>query len=265
MYILLYIAILLVNSLFMMLTTLLPVLIYNMTKSTTYVGEILTTFMISLVIIRVFCMRYDIKTRYLFLFGSVTFTIGFLLIYAINNNIWIYYLGAIFFGASIAVLSPTLLTILTNSTSDNTKNISVYNSLIAISSAISPIAAELLLKRSLSFITTCWLIGVVILLSISIYMFLIMRMNYEVTINDISEKKLVCKNKIFVLRTYKNILIILFLTSISYGAIISYLPVYYTTVKNSIGVFYLFFWGCYVLAQGISNRVANKLKKDTIT
>lgn len=262
--ILLYISVLLVNGLFMMLTTLLPILIYNLTGSSLYVGQVLTTFMVSLVINRIVCMIYKFETRKLLLFGSITFFIGFTLIYIVDSELWIYFLGAIFFGASIAILSPALLTILTNNSESNTKNISVYNSLVAISSAFSPGIAEMLMNKSLSLITLFWIVGSLILVGISLYSFKTIKSITDEKANKIENKDGLSKSSAVVLKTYKKTFIVLFLTSISYGAIISYLPVYYAQIGISIGVFYLLFWGSYVLAQGLGAKIIQRISNSII-
>lgn len=43
--------------------------------------------------------------------------------------------------------------------------------------------------------------------------------------------------------------VILLFSSISYGSIVAYLPVYFETLNRSIGIYYLFFWAGYILMQ----------------
>lgn len=43
--------------------------------------------------------------------------------------------------------------------------------------------------------------------------------------------------------------VILLFSSISYGSIVAYLPVYFETLSLSIGIYYLFFWAGYILIQ----------------
>ncbi|WP_149023463.1 hypothetical protein [Listeria grayi] len=48
---------LIINFIFMMLTTLLPILVFNITRSTTDVGGVLTVFMISLLLVRIISLK----------------------------------------------------------------------------------------------------------------------------------------------------------------------------------------------------------------
>lgn len=253
--ILLYISVLLVNGIFMMLTTLLPLIIYNITSSSIYVGQILTTFMVSLLVIRVIFMKRKIN-KFTLVVACLCFFSGFLIIYLYADVFSVYFIGAILFGFSIAILPPFLLTVLTNTSKNSSKSIGIYNTMIALSSAFSPFIAEMLYKKSLSLISVLWVFGSFILIIISILICKRMSLSAFVTIED-EEKN---KSGFSLLKKCKDIFIILFLSSISYGAIISYLPVYYENIGLSIGLYYLFFWGFYVIAQGFGNVILEKIK-----
>lgn len=261
--ILLYISVLLVNGLFMMLTTLLPILIFNLTGSSLYVGQVLSTFMVSLMMVRIFCIRYETKTSNLLLYGSVAFLVGFILIFICNTILWIYYVGAIFFGGAIAILSPVLLTILTTHSKHKTKSIRMYNSLVAVSSAISPGIAEALRSKGLVLLTAVWVMGALILVFIASYVFKAMK-NMQSNRIKRGSKENVKASGISVLKAYKKVFLVLFFASISYGAIISYLPVYYETIHSSIGLFYLLFWSLYVLAQAVGEKIVQQRGKSKI-
>ncbi len=238
---LLYFSTLQVNGLFMMLTTLLPILIFDTTGSFSSIGQVLTTFMISLLIIRILCMKYMMRTTLLLLLGSIEFLVAFIILFLFHGISSIYFLGAILFGMAIAVLSPSIMTIMTNTSEGKEKKIGIYNALVAVSSAFSPIIGEKLFNLSISIICMFWIINAAVLVCISVYLY---KKDESIEKNDIIKKF----NFSIFLR-FKNLFLILFLASISYGAIISYLPVYFDSLKLSIGIFYLFFWGFYVFAQ----------------
>ena len=70
--------------------------------------------------------------------------------------------------------------------------------------------------------------------------------NYESTTNykAVYNLKKVVSNTMFQIS-----FIILLFSSISYGSIVAYLPVYFETLSLSMGIYYLFFWAGYILMQ----------------
>ena len=64
------IVIALVNIVFMMLTTILPLLVYQISNSVKEVGIILTIFMISMLVVRIVCLKKNFKLWKLLGIGS---------------------------------------------------------------------------------------------------------------------------------------------------------------------------------------------------
>lgn len=250
----------LVNFLFMMLTTLLPILVFDITNSAISVGLVLTIFMISLLTIRIICLRIILDSKKSLLFGSILFFIGFLMVNMDKNNFMFFCLGAVFFGIAIGLVPPALLTILTNSEQFIEKTIGTYNSIVAIASIISPLIGETLFHFSLNILYFSWLIGALVMLclSIAIVKFINKKPNNTKKLSDTR------MSNVFKLGKFRTIFLVLLLTSISYGTIISYLPLLLSSKNISIGGYYLFFWGAYILAQYANAYLMKKISRNLL-
>lgn len=256
------IAAFLLNCQFMMLTTLLPILIYNISSSTTYVGQVLIVFMISLLIIRVIFLKKKTSSVNLLLFGSISFFIGFLILYFLHETLSMYYVGSVFFGISIAVLAPVLLTIMTSYSDKTSRSVGLYNSIVGVSSIISPYIGEKLYQRGINILNIVWLIGAILLLVFTIIIIYFILKNKR----EIKNETTSINYKDLFTPQYRNIFVVLLLSSISYGAIISYLPVYFGIENRciSIGIYYLIFWSFYIIAQFFRSILFKKLTEKKV-
>ncbi len=256
------IAAFLLNCQFMMLTTLLPILIYNISNSTAYVGQVLIVFMIALLAVRVIFLKKKTSSVNLLLFGSISFLVGFIILYFLHETLSMYYVGSVFFGISLAILAPVLLTIMTSYSDKSSKNVGLYNSIVGVSSIISPYIGEKLYQCGISILNIVWLIGAVLLLAFTlIIIYFIVKNNRKIK----NETTSINYKDLFTPQ-YRNIFIVLLLSSISYGAIISYLPVY-LSIENtyiSIGLYYFIFWSFYIIAQFFRSLILKKLTEKKV-
>jgi len=256
----LFLIAILVNFLFMMLTTLLPILIFQISNSVTKVGMVLTIFMISLILIRIVCMLKKVKPIRAIISGTFLFLTGFIIIKFYSTRIFWYYFGSVFFGIAIGLVPPAVLTLLTASSQVSAKNLRIYNSCVAFASALAPLTGEYIYNKFYNIIYDIWIIGALISLIASIILIKMLNNN-----EDVVQEKLILK--------YDNPLkngqhignfIILLISSISYGAIITYLPIYFDEIKFSIGLYYLIFWASYVIAQFINKYIYSTLSENTM-
>ena len=63
---------------------------------------------------------------------------------------------------------------------------------------------------------------------------------------------------------FKEIFIALLLISIPYGAIITYLPLYFSNTRYSVGMFYSLFWLSYAVASYINRKITSLFGKEKI-
>lgn len=236
---------LIVNFIFMMLTTLLPILVFNISNSATDIGTVLTLFMISLLIMRLICLKKNIKPDLAIVLGSALFLIGFVLMESFTASLSIFYIGSILFGFSIGLVPPALLTMLTNTEKSAEKNVSKYNIIIAFASATAPFIGESFMEKNSDKLFMVWIIGALIMLLLSFVSFFKYKSETILKEERYEEKG----TNIFRFKEYRRMFLLLLLSSISYGAIVTYLPVYLYSGGYSIGIYYLFFWGAYILAQ----------------
>lgn len=256
----LFLIVILINFLFMMLTTLLPILIFEITNSTMKVGTVLTIFMISMILVRIACMIKKVKPIKALISGTSIFFIGFILINIYSTQIYWYYIGSIFFGIAIGLAPPAMLTLLTTSSQDSTNNLSIYNSCIAVASALSPLVGEYIYNHFDGIIYYIWTIGAFLIFMLSIILPKTLKNNEDV----IQEKSIFIKNNFIKNRQHTSSFVILLITSISYGAIVTYLPIYFNEINFSIGLYYLIFWSAYVIAQIISKYIYRALSERII-
>lgn len=253
----LFLIVVLINFLFMMLTTLLPILIFEITNSITEVGTVLTIFMISMILVRIACMVKKVKPIKALIFGTSIFFIGFIIINIYSAQIYWYYIGSIFFGIAIGLAPPAILTLLTTSSQASTKNLSIYNSCVAFASALSPIIGEYIYNNFNRIIYYIWTIGAFFIFMLSIILIKILKNNEDV----IQEKSISKNDNLLNNRQHISNFVILLIASVSYGAIVTYLPIYFNEINFSIGLYYLIFWSAYVIAQFINKYIYRALSE----
>ncbi|GEM_PF-462669 len=260
MYLTLFLIAILVNFLFMMLTTLLPILIFQISNSVTKVGTVLTIFMISLILIRIVCMLRKVKPIRAIISGTFLFLTGFIIIKFYYTQIFWYYIGSIFFGIAIGLVPPAVLTLLTASSKVSAKNLRIYNSCVAFASALAPLTGEYIYNKFYNIIYDIWIIGALISLIASIILVKMLNNN-----EDVVQEKLILKydNPLKNGQHIGNFAILL-ISSISYGAIVTYLPIYFNEIKFSIGLYSLIFWASYVIAQFINKYIYRTLSENTM-
>ncbi|WP_413521878.1 MFS transporter [Brochothrix thermosphacta] len=185
----------------------------------------------------------SIKPIYSIVAGTFLFMIGFLLLILNKDNLIVFFIGSIIFGIIIGLVPPAILTLLTKD-DRAVANIKIYNTTIGLASAFSPIVVEKLYGILVEGIYIIWFILGVILFLLSI------KLLSNSTMKSVNLKKEVTTLKITAeLLEYTQIFIILLLSSISYGAVITYLPIYLNAINCSIGLFYFIFWSAFILAQ----------------
>ena len=246
-------SILLLNSTFSMLTVLLPLLIFQIDNSTAQVELVLMVFMVFLLITRIILLlkQYDFK-KFLII-GSLTYCLGFLIL-VFTNEIFLYYIGAGLFGFSFAILTPLLLTYLSQILKNAT---TIYNLLIAFSAAVSPLIGEKIYLQNGHSITLIWLFISALCLLLN-FLIAIKSPKIQKAGNDTHG---ITKNTIAI---FKEIFIALLLISIPYGAIITYLPLYFSNTRYSVGVFYSLFWLSYAVASYINHKITSRFGKEKI-
>ncbi len=260
MHLTLFLIVILINFLFMMLTTLLPILIFQISNSITKVGTVLTIFMISMILIRIVCMVKESKPIRALISGTSLFLIGFIIIKFYSTQIFWYYIGSIFFGIAIGLAPPAMLTLLTASSQVSAKNLSIYNSCVAFASALAPLTGEYIYNKFYKIIYDIWIIGALIALIASIILIKMLK-NNEIVVQEklIPKYDNPLKNE-----QHKSNFVILLISSISYGAIVTYLPIYFNEIKFSIGLYSLIFWASYVIAQFINKYIYRTLSENTM-
>lgn len=231
-----------VNFIFSMLTALLSLIVYNINQNTHDVDYIMCSFIVSLILTRVSLVKIKTSPRKQIILGSFIFLVGCILLTVGDSSFIIVFIGALLFGVAVGFIPPALLTILTNG--DNADmNIGIYNTIVAIASIFSPIIGEKLYGFNHFVLFIFWL-------SLSIFMTIISILirDYNVSLNnsnkDIYNLRLVLANKEF-----KKAFSVLLFSSISYGSIVTYLPIYFKEIDISIGTYYFFFWSGYILVQ----------------
>ncbi|EPT95912.1 TPA: MFS transporter [Streptococcus agalactiae] len=123
-------------------------------------------------------------------------------------------------------------------------NLGIYNSIVAISSIFSPLVGETIYKINPQSIFIGWFISSLLM---TIVAFTISPKSIQVkeSRNETNKQSISSVlNKEFLMMFF-----VLFFTSISYGSIVSYLPIYFKDIGGSIGIYYLFFWSGYIIVQ----------------
>lgn len=245
---------LIINFIFMMLTTLLPILVFNITRSTTDVGGVLTVFMISLLLVRIISLKRYMDPVLAVVAGCILFFCGFLLLFYFQKNLIVFYGGSILFGVSIGLVPPAILTLLTREASESKKNISMYNLIIAFASASAPFVGEVMYKDFTKTLFGFWICSAFAMSVLATYLLFKDKPKNKKIIQVKQEELPIFKD----LRSYGQQFLPLLFSSISYGAIVTYLPIYFDEFGYSIGIYYFLFWVAYVAVQylrSITNRL----------
>ena len=233
------------NFVFSMLTTLLPLIVFNINESTEDINVVMVTFISSLLVARLFSIWNLLKAKTEIVLGCILFTVSCLILVIESNSMEWMFVGSLLFGLSIGLVPPAILVLLSGNKDKRTFNLGVYNSIVAIASIFSPIIGENIYHKNPHLLFLWW----VIFASIMTIVALLLKKeknNYESTTNYKASYNLkkVVSNTMFQIS-----FIILLFSSISYGSIVVYLPVYFETLSLSIGIYYLFFWAGYILMQ----------------
>ena len=205
------------NFVFSMLTTLLPLIVFNINESTKDINVIMITFTGSLLVTRLFSIWNLLRVKTEIVLGCILFTVSCLILVIESNSMEWMFVGSLLFGLSIGLVPPAILVLLSGNKDKRAFNLGVYNSIVAIASIFSPIIGENIYHKNPHLLFLWW----VIFASIMTIVALMFQISF----------------------------IILLFSSISYGSIVAYLPVYFETLSLSIGIYYLFFWAGYILMQ----------------
>ncbi|SDZ26449.1 Cyanate permease [Evansella caseinilytica] len=233
------------NFLFSLLTAILPLLVYDLTKTPSTSGYVLTTFMLALIASRLLLFKFYIKELILLKFGLFFYCLGFVVLTIFSNYLLPFYVGAVFFGIGVGTVAPALLTMITNIDGNKKLMIGLHNSFMGVASAIAPLVGVFLfynIEQKLYLYFSLFFLALTILIP-SFFV------KAGISDNDDSKNSTSKFNKrIFKLDYLSNYFTFL-LTSISYGSIIAYLPILLEQINLRIDMFYFFFWSFFVLAQ----------------
>lgn len=238
-----------INFNFMMLTTILPLIVFNINHSPEDIQVILMIFMLALLVIRGILLRIQVNPYKLIVLGSVLFTVGFMLLQLFPLNMSVLSIGSVLFGMAVGVIPPAILTIFSNS-ADKDTNIKVYNAIVALASVVSPLIGEKLYYSSQSSLYILWMILSIIMLLLAVRSLISVK---GIQIED--NQRAMSSNNILKNREAINIFIILICCSVAYGAIVTYLPIHLASLSQSIGIYYMLFWGGYIIAQFIELKL----------
>ncbi|HEO7790329.1 TPA: MFS transporter, partial [Streptococcus agalactiae] len=233
----------LVNFTFSMLTTLLSLIVYDINQKSSDITFVKGAFICSLILVRALQFKNSFPPLTNICVGSALFTLGcFILTIQYHNFIWMI-LGAMLFGVAIGLVPPAILTMISDNENPDL-NLGIYNSIVAISSIFSPLVGETIYKINPQSIFIGWFISSLLM---TIVAFTISPKSIQVkeSRNETNKQSISSVlNKEFLMMFF-----VLFFTSISYGSIVSYLPIYFKDIGGSIGIYYLFFWSGYIIVQ----------------
>ncbi|CNJ30383.1 MFS transporter [Streptococcus agalactiae] len=231
----------LVNFTFSMLTTLLSLIVYDINQKSSDITFVKGAFICSLILVRALQFKNSFPPLTNICVGSALFTLGcFILTIQYHNFIWMI-LGAMLFGVAIGLVPPAILTMISDNENPDL-NLGIYNSIVAISSIFSPLVGETIYKINPQSIFIGWFISSLLM---TIVAFTISPKSIQVkeSRNETNKQSISSVlNKEFLMMFF-----VLFFTSISYGSIVSYLPIYFKDIGGSIGIYYLFFWSGYII------------------
>jgi membrane protein len=157
---------------------------------------------------------------------------------------WVF-VGSFLFGLSIGLVPPAILVLLSENKDKRTFNLGIYNSIVALASIFSPIIGENIYHKNPYLLFFCW----VIFASIMTIVALLLKKEKDNEESTTNYKAIYNFKKVVSNTKFQISFVILLFSSISYGSIVAYLPVYFETLSLSIGIYYLFFWAGYILIQ----------------
>ena len=233
------------NFVFSMLTTLLPLIVFNINESTKDINVIMITFTGSLLVTRLFSIWNLLRVKTEIVLGCILFTVSCLILVIESNSMEWMFVGSLLFGLSIGFVPPAILVLLSENKDKRTFNLGIYNSIVAIASIFSPIIGENIYYKNPYFLFFCW----VIFASIMTIVALSLKREQNNDERATNYKAIYNLKKVVLNTMFQISFVILLFSSISYGSIVAYLPVYFETLNRSIGIYYLFFWAGYILMQ----------------
>ena len=233
------------NFVFSMLTTLLPLIVFNINESTKDINIVMITFISSLLVTRLFSIWNLLKTKTEIVLGCILFTVSCLILAIESNSMEWVFVGSLLFGLSIGLVPPAILVLLSENKDKRTFNLGIYNSIVALASIFSPIIGENIYHKNPYLLFFCW----VIFASIMTIVALLLKKEKDNEESTTNYKAIYNFKKVVSNTKFQISFVILLFSSISYGSIVAYLPVYFETLSLSIGIYYLFFWAGYILIQ----------------
>lgn len=238
-----------INFIFMMLTTILSLIVFNINQSTSDINVIMAVFASSLLITRVFSMTNLLKFRAEIIFGSFSFVLGCLMLVINSGSMIFLFTGATLFGMSVGLVPPAILVALSDNKEKRDSNLAIYNAIVALASVFSPIIGESIYTINSSLLFTSWLLLALVMAILALFL----KKGISNEASSSSNTRFYNLKKVFSNKLFRIAFIVLLFSSISYGSVVSYLPVYFESIGLSIGVYYLFFWTGYILAQFLKN------------
>ena len=233
------------NFVFSMLTTLLPLIVFNINESTKDINVIMITFISSLLVTRLFSIWNLLKAKTEIVLGCILFTVSCLILAIESNSMEWMFVGSSLFGLSIGLVPPAILVLLSENKDKRTFNLGIYNSIVALASIFSPIIGENIYHKNPYLLFLCW----IIFASIMTIVALLLKKEKDNEESTTKYKAIYNFKKVVSNTKFQISFVILLFSSISYGSIVAYLPVYFETLNLSIGIYYLFFWAGYILIQ----------------
>ena len=233
------------NFVFSMLTTLLPLIVFNINESTKDINVIMITFTGSLLVTRLFSIWNLLRVKTEIVLGCILFTVSCLILVIESNSMEWMFVGSLLFGLSIGLVPPAILVLLSENKDKRTFNLGIYNSIVALASIFSPIIGENIYHKNPYLLFFCW----VIFASIMTIVALLLKKEKDNEESTTNYKAIYNFKKVVSNTKFQISFVILLFSSISYGSIVAYLPVYFETLSLSIGIYYLFFWAGYILIQ----------------
>jgi membrane protein len=233
------------NFVFSMLTTLLPLIVFNINESTKDINVIMITFISSLLVMRLFSIWNLLKAKTEIVLGCILFTVSCLILAIESNSMEWVFVGSFLFGLSIGLVPPAILVLLSENKDKRTFNLGIYNSIVALASIFSPIIGENIYHKNPYLLFLCW----IIFASIMTIVALLLKKEKDNEESTTNYKAIYNFKKVVSNTKFQISFVILLFSSISYGSIVAYLPVYFETLSLSIGIYYLFFWAGYILIQ----------------
>ncbi len=242
----------LINFVFSMLTTLLALIVFNINKSTTDINIVMSTFISSLLIIRMLSLVNLLKPRTEIILGSALFSVACFILLFNYKSMYMMFVGSILFGVSIALVPPAILVLLSANERNRSYNVGIYNAIVAVASVFSPIIGENIYYNNPYLLFTAWFLLALVMTIMS----LLLKREAHNT-EKLKEKTLFNLKNVFSNKIFRMSFVVLLFSSITYGSIVSYLPIYFEKINLSIGYYYLFFWSGYILVQFLNQVVYN--------